>query len=268
MADMTAASTSTADLPRIVIDGAEASPGQLRATALSSYGHFTAMQVRSRRVRGLDLHLDRLDAANRELFGAALDRGLVRDHVRRALGSDIADGSVRVTVIESQPKPAVIVTVRPPGGMGAEVWKLRSVPYQRSVAHIKHASDFGQAYYLRHAQAAGYDEALLTGPDGIIAEGSITNVGLFDGNSVTWPAAPVLRGITMQLIAPRLAERGVPSRHAHVRLSDLPGFAAAFVTNSRGIAAVGQVDDLPLPAHQDLMQMLAAAYDSATWDDI
>jgi hypothetical protein len=52
------------------IDGLDASPEQLRAAALDSYGHFTAMQVRNRRVRGLDLHMARLDSANRELFGS------------------------------------------------------------------------------------------------------------------------------------------------------------------------------------------------------
>ena len=40
--------------------------------ALGSYGHFTAMQVRAGATRGLPLHLARLDAANRELFGVPL----------------------------------------------------------------------------------------------------------------------------------------------------------------------------------------------------
>jgi hypothetical protein len=34
----------------------------------SAYGHFTAMQVRGRRTRGLALHLRRLEAATKELF--------------------------------------------------------------------------------------------------------------------------------------------------------------------------------------------------------
>jgi branched-subunit amino acid aminotransferase/4-amino-4-deoxychorismate lyase len=266
MADMTAA--PTAELPRIVIDGTEASHDQLRATALSRYGHFTAMQVRKRQVRGLGLHLARLDGANRELFAGPLDGGLIRDHIRHALGDDIADASVRVTVVESPAGPAVIVTVRPPAAAPDSAWRLRSVPYQRSVAHIKHADDFGQAYYQRLVQASGYDEALLTGPDGLISEGSITNVGFFDGTQVTWPAAPALAGITMQLVEPRLAGLGVPCRRSHVRLQDLPGCAAAFVTNSRGIAAVSRVDELDLPVDQRLMGVLATAYESAGWDDI
>ena len=61
-----------AGIPRIEIDGLGASPEQLCAAALDSCGHFTAMQVRNRRVRGLDLHMARLDSANRELFGGWL----------------------------------------------------------------------------------------------------------------------------------------------------------------------------------------------------
>ncbi len=58
---------------RAEVDGREATAEQLRFPAFA-YGHFTAMQIRGRSVRGLELHLSRLDAANRELFGAGLGR--------------------------------------------------------------------------------------------------------------------------------------------------------------------------------------------------
>ncbi|HEX9032510.1 MAG TPA: aminotransferase class IV [Streptosporangiaceae bacterium] len=252
---------------RIEIDGAPPSAEQLRAVALDGYGHFTAMQVRNGRVRGIGRHLDRLTSATSEMFGTALDPALVRDHICHALGDD-RDASVRVYVREADGRPLVMVTVRPPGGMPGTPWKLRSVPYQRTLAHLKHLSDFGQSYYLRLAHASGYDEALLTGPDGIISEGSITNIGFFDGAGLIWPAAPSLQGITMQLLGPVLAARGMPSRRAHVRLSDLASFAAVFVTNARSIASVGQVDDQSLEVNDDLTRTLAEAYDSVAWDEI
>ena len=194
--------TTPAAAPQVEIDGATASPDQLRAAALGGYGHFTAMQVRGGRVRGFDRHLARLEAANREVFGAGIDAAALRDHIRHALGDDRPDASVRVYVHEADGSPSTMVTVRPPGGMPAAPWKLRSVPYQRSLAHLKRAADFGQRYYQRLAQASGFDEALLTGPDAIISEGTITNLGFFDGAGVIWPAAPALHGITMQLLKP------------------------------------------------------------------
>jgi branched-subunit amino acid aminotransferase/4-amino-4-deoxychorismate lyase len=260
--------TAAAGLQRIEIDGISATVEQLRAVAPSGFGHFTAMQVRGRRVRGMRYHVARLDSANRELFGAGIDKHLLLARIRHALADDIVDASVRVYVNEVAGEPSVMVTVRPPGGMPASPWRLRSVPYQRSVAHIKHSADFGQRYYQRLAHASGFDEALLTGPDAVISEGSITNIGCFDGTTVFWPAAPALAGITMQLLEPALAAAGLASARAHVRVSDLSSFAGVFVTNARGIASVGQIDDIALPVNQQLMDKVAASYESVPWDSI
>ena len=252
----------------IEIDGRGATVEQLGAAAPAGYGHFTAMQVRNGRVRGLDLHLARLDAANREMFGAGLDTAAVRGYIGHALNGQANDASVRVYVYEAPDGPAVMVTVRPPGTMAPDVWRLRTVPYQRSLAHIKHIGDFGQGYFRRLVHSNGFDEALLTGPDGTICEGSITNIGFSDGTGVLWPDAPALAGITMQILERALAERGVRSRRAPVRVSDLGSFTGAFVTNSHGIAPVGQVNDLPLAGDDALMSAVTQAYESAAWDQI
>lgn len=252
----------------IEIDGQGATVDQLSAAAPAGYGHFTAMQVRNGRVRGLGLHLARLDTANREMFGAGLDTALVAGYIRHALGEQDRDASVRVYVYEAPDRPAVMVTVRPPGTMAPDIWRLQTVPYQRSLAHIKHIGDFGQGYFGRQVRRNGFDEALLTGPDGIVCEGSITNIGFSDGTGVVWPEAPALAGITMQILECALAERGVPMRHAPVRASDLGSFAGVFVTNSHGIAPVGQVDELTLPVDNALMSALTQAYESAGWDPI
>jgi branched-subunit amino acid aminotransferase/4-amino-4-deoxychorismate lyase len=252
----------------IEIDGRSATVEQLSAAAPAGYGHFTAMQVRNGRVRGLHLHLARLDAANREMFGAGLDTAAVAGYIKHALNGQASDASVRVYAYEAPDGPAVMVTVRPPGTMAPDVWRLQTVPYQRSLAHIKHLGDFGQGYYGRLAHRNGFDEALLTAPDGLICEGSITNIGFSDGTGVLWPDAPALAGITMQLLERALAERGVTSRRAPVHVSDLGSFGGAFVTNSHGIAPVGQVDDLILPVDGALMSAVTQAYESAGWDEI
>jgi branched-subunit amino acid aminotransferase/4-amino-4-deoxychorismate lyase len=253
---------------RIEIDGHGATMAELASVVPAGYGHFTAMQVRERRVRGLGLHLDRLDAANREMFGAGLDGATVLGYIRHALGEQTADASVRVYVLDVPGGHAVLVTVRPPGAMPAGPWRLQTVPYQRPLPHLKHIGDFGQGYYQRLARGRGFDEALLTGPGGAVSEGSITNIGFSDGASVVWPAAPVLDGITMQLLERVLPGRGVPSQRLPVRVSNLGSFTAAFVTNARGIAPVGQIDDITLPVDETLMITLTEAYESAGWDPL
>jgi branched-subunit amino acid aminotransferase/4-amino-4-deoxychorismate lyase len=76
---------SSSQFPGVQIDGLAATAEQLRRPALVNYGHFTAMQVRNGKVRGLRFHLYRLETATEELFGTGLDRSRVQEHIRRAL---------------------------------------------------------------------------------------------------------------------------------------------------------------------------------------
>ena len=257
-------------IPRIEVDGGPATAEQLAYPAIVNYGHFTTMQVRGGAVRGLGLHLSRLDSATRELFDTSLDGDLVRAHIRHALGADMLDASVRVSVFQPQDggRPSVMVVVRPPGESPAAPQRLTAVLHERPAAHIKHAGTFGQIWHGLAAERSGFDDALLTGPGGVIAEGTVTNIGFFDGKTVIWPDAPALTGITMQLVIVALAGRGTPSRRGTVRIADLASFRAAFVTNSLGVAPVGQVDDLALSADPDFIRDLTEAYDSVAWDRI
>jgi branched-subunit amino acid aminotransferase/4-amino-4-deoxychorismate lyase len=240
---------------------------ELASPALVNYGHFTSMQVRDGRTRGLDLHLHRLDAATRELFGTGLDGGLVRERIRHALG-DLRDASVRPTVFQAGDEPSVLIAVSPPAEMPAHPLSLRSVEYQRPFAHIKHSGTFGQIHVLGLAEREGFDEALLTGPGGVVSEGALTNIGCYDGTAVIWPDAPCLIGTGMRLVETALAARGVPSRRAAVHLADLESYATLFITNSRGAAPVGRVDDRPHSVDEGFMALLAKAYDDIPWDEI
>jgi len=242
---------------RVELDGRPVDAETLLSTTLR-FGHFTAMQVRGGRTRGLELHLRRLEVATRELFDAPLDGDGVRALIRHALG-DVEDASVRVYVHEAEPEPAVLVTVREPGGVTSPQ-RLLSVRYQRPDAHLKHLAT-GQAYYLRLAQRSGFDDALLTADDGLVSETAIANVGFLDAAGVVWPDAPLLPGITMQLL-----ERAVPSRRAPVRLEDIPSFEGAFLSNARGVAAVSGVDGLSLPIGTPGHDGVAAAYEAVGWD--
>jgi branched-subunit amino acid aminotransferase/4-amino-4-deoxychorismate lyase len=250
----------------IEIDGRPVTDESLRTPAFINYGHFTAMQVRDGRVRGLALHLARLDASTRELFGTGLDGEHVRELIRHALESaGVRDAATRVYVHwpDGDEAATVMITVRPPAVMPETPRSLMSVPYERPVAHVKHLGGFGQIHYGKAAVRAGFDDALLTGPGGVIAEGAITNIAFWDGTSVTWPDAPSLRGITMALIEPRL-----PSVRRRVTLDGLTAYRAAFVTNSQGIAPVRRIDDTEFAVDAELMKTVAGAYEAVPWDEI
>jgi branched-subunit amino acid aminotransferase/4-amino-4-deoxychorismate lyase len=243
----------------VEVEGRPVDAEELWATA-SGFGHFTAMQVRGRRTRGLELHLRRLKAANKELFDAGLDGDRVRELVRHAL-REVEDASVRVYVFEMEDRPVTTVIVKEPGGVKTPQ-SLLSVRFQRPEAHLKHLAT-GQGYYTRVAHRSGFDDALLVAPDGQVSETAIANVGFFDGDGVVWPQAPHLSGITMQLL-----EGVMSSRRAPVHLEDFASYDGVFLSNARGVAAVDRVDDLALAVPDDRLTELAEAYDSVPWDEI
>ncbi|MFD6274163.1 aminotransferase class IV family protein [Streptomyces sp. NPDC060209] len=257
--------TSAPDL-YVEFDGHPATEEDLRIPAFAGYGHFTAMQVRDRTVRGLALHLDRLDSANLELFGAPLDGERVRRLIGHALdGAGTRDASVRVHGFMPPGSAATVpmVTVREPVRADGAPQSLMSVPFARSVPHIKRPGEFGQTYYGQQARRAGFDEALLTSPAGMVTEGSITNIGFWDGTSVVWPDAPALTGITMALLERGLARTDRPSVRRGVTLDGLDAYRAAFVTNSQGIAPVHRIDDTLFAVDEDLMKLLGRVYEDA-----
>jgi branched-subunit amino acid aminotransferase/4-amino-4-deoxychorismate lyase len=259
---------------RAEIDGLAARTDELLVPLVNNYGHFTAMQVRDFRTRGIDFHVARLDSATRELFGVGLDGDRVRGYIRHALGEHTPDASVRVNVFSPGPDEAglpevrVLVLVRPPAQMGNGPWSLASVPYQRPFAHIKHVGGFAQGRYIDLVEEAGFDEALLVGDDGVVAEGAITNLGFVSGDSVLWPDAPMLLGIGMQVLERELAQAGVPSLRRRVTLADVGSFDGVFVTNSRGFAVVRRIDERELPVDAPLLGQVQKLFAGAPWDVI
>ncbi len=236
-------------------------------SVLLTHGHFTVMQVRTGRVRGLDLHLDRLESAHRELYDAALPADLLRARIRQALAVGRQDATVRVVAaqdLDAGRRPALlIVAVGPPGEGSTTAERLMSVRYTRPFPHIKHLGTFGQAQHRRLARRCGFDEALLTGPDGTIAEGATTNVAFRIGNTTVWPDAPALHGVTMALL-----ERAAGHTRAPVRLADLARFDAAVVTNSRGITPVAAIDGHPFAGSAAFAADLRRCYDAVPFDVI
>ncbi|HEX6339961.1 aminotransferase class IV [Umezawaea sp.] len=249
-------------MTRIEIDGRPATTDTLAHPATSTTGNFTAVQVRDRKVRGLDLHLVRLRAASREMFDRDLDTDLVLAHVRHALSDDVVDASLRVYVFQPEDELSIMVTVNPPGEPPSTPQRLRSVPYTRPFPHLKHLGGFAQAHHATLARRDGYDDALLVTPEGLVTEGTTTNIGFFQGDTVVWPDAPLLLGVTMQLINAALP---TPPRLAEIHLEDLPQFDAAFLTNARGIVPVSAVDDLEFPVDQHRHKKLADAYNTTPW---
>jgi branched-subunit amino acid aminotransferase/4-amino-4-deoxychorismate lyase len=226
---------------RMQLNGRPAGVDDLRTLALVNYGHFTSMQVRDGAVRGLDLHLQRLQRATHDLFGSTLDIDATRGWMHAALDGVDGAASLRVTVFSraldrdrllEPATPDVLVALSPARGIAPDPLRVRSVRYQREAPHIKHVGTFGLFHQKRLAQAAGFDDALFVDASGAVAEGSIWNIGFFDGARVVWPDAPALQGISMQLLQDGLRRRGVSTQVRRVELAEVARFRSAFFTNT------------------------------------
>ncbi|MDR7281162.1 aminotransferase class IV family protein [Catenuloplanes atrovinosus] len=253
------------------IDGGEATADQLRALALSNYGHFTSLQVRGGRVRGLRYHLERLDRQSHELFGRGLDGERVRDHLRHALGG-AGDASVRVTVFADEGRrPSavapgelrVLVTVDPPAPARTEPIRVCAVRYERDLPEVKHVATFGLAWHWRRARAAGFDDALFVDRNGLVSEGTVWNVGFYDGARVVWPEAGMLHGVSMRLLRDGLDLAGVPWEVRPVPVGGVGRFPFAFAANSISpVRPLAAVDEVTFAPDRAVVGMLEAAYEA------
>ena len=256
---------------RIELNGDPLGPDAFVA-GMTSYGHFTAMQVRDGRVRGLAHHLDRLTTSTRLLFGADLDADLVRSYVRQAIAGEPAL-SVRVLVLtrsfDEPMKPEILVRTLPPHPPEPAPLRLGTVRYQRDLPQVKHLGTFGLIHHARQAELAGYDDALFVDHAGRISEASVWNAGFLAGDTVVWPEAEVLPGITMLVQQEALRRLGVPQETREVRPADLGGFDTMFLTNSETPGRpVASVDDFVLPPADRAVKLLAEAYETVPWDEI
>lgn len=261
------------------IDGRAASADDLRALALVNHGHFTTMQVRAGAVQGLDLHLQRLQTATRELFDTGLDDGRIRGSMHAALAAaDLFDCTLRATVFardatvqrpQGGATPALLVTTAPARQAdGGSSLRLQTRRYQRAWPHLKHVGTFAAFRHRALAQGEGFDDALFVDADGLISEGSTWNIGFWDGEGVVWPQAAALRGVTERLLQLGLEMQGVPQARRAVATAELSGLRGAFTCNTGGLHAVAGINAIGYPDWPDFMRRLGAALASQPWQPL
>lgn len=249
------------------LNGAPANIDQIKALALTNYGHFTSMLVERGGVRGLSLHMERLVRDCRHLFNVELDTERVRAYVRKALGDSSETTVARVTIYDpaidlgtvgSDADPAVLVTTRTAAKTQPAPWHLQAVSYRRDDPAIKHIGLYGAMMQRRSAQREGFDDVLFLNPDGTISEIATSNIGFIRDDQVIWPRSECLVGTTMTLLR-RALDETVDTQP--LTLSDLPTMDAAFATNAAtGVRPVVGVDNTQWTADHPLLSKLRDLY--------
>ncbi len=247
------------------LDGRPVTVDELQTLALTNYGHFTSLRAEAGRVRGLSLHLDRLQRDCEVVFGAHLDRGHVRDLVRRVAPRDKIS-TVRVTVFDpgtelgnpaGAQRPSILVTQRSAGELPLPPMKAQTAVFLRDSPEVKSVSLFGSLRQRRAAQVRGYDDALFVNESGYISEGGTWNIGFFDGEHIIWPEAPCLPGVTMRLLQKPM------HKVAPVCIDDLGAMEVAFATNAAiGVRAISRINSIEYQNDGSVLDELRAAYES------
>lgn len=256
------------------LNGRPATAEDLAPLAFAGYSHFTAMQVRDGAVRGLDLHLDRLRRASDELFGQHLPDATVRQYLHAALA--VAPPDVSLTCfVTSRPGEfmptgpelnlAVLIKVTDPANPPVGPLTLDIVRHERHLARVKHTGEVGKTLYLRRAIASGFDDAAFEDGAGRLSEATIWNLAFWDGESVIWPHADILPGITMQILTRQLQVQGIAQQTREVRPHDLTGQLSAVIMNSWSPAIpLTRLRDRQLAGDPAFPQLLHKAYRAET----
>jgi len=253
------------------LNGRPVATGDIAGLALYGYGHFTTMLVTDLRVRGLDLHMERLSRDCLTVFGSDLDLPRVRELARRAARAQPSPCVVRVTVFDpgmdlgrpaARGLPQILVTTRPapaPDASPAPV-RLGTRLFARDTPQVKGTGMFGSIRQRRAAQLDGFDDALFAGVDGRVSEGPTWNIGFLDGGGLVWPQAPCLPGVTARLVDRAADSLGVRVSTRPIASTASTRVSGALVTNAAtGVRAVGAIDGVRLP-QSALIRKLGAAY--------
>lgn len=272
-----AVAASGGDLPvywngRIVPAG-EARPGALAPGFLYGESLFETILDQGGTVFALDEHLDRLLAGARRLgWHLGAGRAELAAAIPAAAEAVRASGllppraplRVRLTVAcaaewwEGAPPDRFDVLVsavpyRPDETAARRGWRAKTVRFRLDPRHPLAGLKSGNYWPYRlaraEARASGADEALLLTIDGLVAEGSVANVFIFEGERLLTPplACGILPGVTRSAVL-SLAERlGIPVAEEAFPPGRLLGADEAFLTNSLvGIVPLVAVDGWPV----------------------
>lgn len=253
------------------IDGQPATVADLTPLAFAGFAHFTAMQVRNSRVRGLDLHLERLRYASLALFAEDIPDDRVRSHLRSAIAeaggkalsltATVFTRSGEFTSASEESDLSLLIRTSPASNGPEGPLRLAAVQHERVLPGFKHTGETAKTYYLRDARKRGFDDAIFIDRQGRLSEATIWNVAYWDGSAVVWPVADVLTGVTMGILKRQLTELGVPQREVAVTPDMVGMFAGAVVMNSWTPAvSINSIAETAIPAAPQFVELLHTAY--------
>lgn len=216
---------------------------------------------------GMELHERRLDASMHAARITGFDASRLSAICEQLLhANDLVDATVYLQVTRGAAStrahvpPAVmtptvfaLATAAPPISalQGPEPVRAVLLPDERwQRCEIKTISLMGNVLAAIDASGRGADEAILH-RDGVISEGSSTNVFLWRRGELVTPAAgsvpAILRGVSRAQLIDAAREEGVPVEERAVTVEELRSAEEIFITSSRRLlSSVVSLDGRPI----------------------
>jgi branched-chain amino acid aminotransferase len=245
---------------------------------LRGFGVFELVRTCGGRPFLLEEHLERLENSARRIDLAlpwtrrSLRRivleTLARNHLPEANLRIVVTGGPSTDFMTPQGSPRLLVLVSPLPSPPPE-WYSRGVKIillvtEREVTDAKSTNYLTATLAQREAARSGAVEAVYVSREGLVQEGTTSNLFLFAGGQLATPGRGVLPGITRQTIL-HLAQDLFPVQIRDITRSELLNAAEIFISGTnKGIVPVVEVDGQPIgdgrpgPCTRRLMDALRA----------
>ncbi|MCC7438878.1 MAG: aminotransferase class IV [Armatimonadetes bacterium] len=226
-------------------------------------GLFETMRSYGGRVYLLSRHLERL-RAGAELLGIRLpeDSELAKRIAETIAANNLPDCAVRLTVtrgvsenvfdIRPDAEPTIAIQLRPllhSGDQPEAIITVAADPNVGGGGMIKSLNYLRSVQAVRKIREAGVREGVMVREDGVVLEGSVSNIFMVNSGRVITPpiGLGILPGITRQRVIELAQELSIPTEERPFTIAELLRADEIFYTNSvRGIVRVGSVDGVSL----------------------
>lgn len=216
-------------------------------------GFFTTLKFRDGRFYFLDAHLRRLASSLRH-YGLAPPEIDFEATLRRVVEANGLDAArLKIMAYEAGASRTGVVILAQELRVDKTPRRLALAPDRRgenAVYRHKAMSYFENIHLHRRAVAERWDDSILADTADRLLETCFCNLFLVKGvRALTPPTAlPILPGVIRGELLRRGAEAGFEFAEAEVRVSEMPDFDAAFVTNSvHGVAPVARIGEIEYP---------------------
>ncbi len=224
---------------------------------LRGLGAFDFMRTYAGKPFCLRAHLERLEASTRKIglrFPWTIDalaqlvmETLSRNSHKESNVRIIITGGSSLDFMNPHGNPRLIIMVSPlpdmPAGWYRDGIHIITVRAERALAGAKSINYVQASLALEAARQKGAQEAVYTIPQGLVLEGTTSNIFAITAGSLITPGRGILPGITRQVILD-LAQSHFPVEIRDVFLSELLDADEVFICGTnKGIVPVVQVDD-------------------------